>query len=404
MKLNIVYDNNEIHTYDITKDNYKLNSLKKKLGFINSQSKEYNALNIIQAYYSDSKVVLFDNTNQILSSKIDDLNIKEFPNDLADETIFKSYDFSMLFFTSGTTGNPVGALKTKQNLEDEVKVFSSLIKKYNIKRVILTVPFIHIYGTLVGLLYPLLNDIDIVLKEHFLPHNLLEMIDGNSLVVTTPLYLKALNSISDTKDLSSSLFVSSTAPLDQEIATNFIDKFNTNLIQLFGSTETGGIAYRFNNDELWTPLEKVEILTNEENELKIKSPFVSNILYENGFQNIDGTIQTFDYIEKYDNKFKLVGRSSKILKIAGKRYSTVQIENILEDVDEIQKAIVFVNRDEKSLRGEVLDITIQSDIEFTATQIKKILKAKLSNLKFLINLHIVDEIVTNQIGKKLQIK
>jgi acyl-coenzyme A synthetase/AMP-(fatty) acid ligase len=149
---------------------------------------------------------------------------------------------------------------------------------------------------------------------------------------------------------------------------------------------------------------KSNISTNDNQELKVSSPFVSNVLYEERFKQINGVVQTFDYIEIEDKKFKLIGRSSKILKLAGKRYSTVQIENILEDLDDIQKALVFVKSDENTLRGEYLDITLESQKQYTTSEIKNILKENLSNLKFMVRLKIVKHIPVNQIGKKLRIK
>lgn len=403
MKIEVHNDNGTITTHNINKKDFLNSSLQNHLGYINSKSKEQNALNIIKAYFNDSKIILFDETNQILKEKLDELNIKEFLHSEKINTIFDEKDFSMMFFTSGSTGNPVGALKTKKHLEEEVEVLTKLFEKREIKKVILTVPFIHIYGMLFGLLYPLLNDIDIVLKEHFLPNDLLNLIDENSLVVTTPLYIKALNKISQEKDLSKATFVSSTGPLDSQNAKEFSEKFNIDVMQIFGSTETGGIAYKLNDEILWTPMPKVEIQTNEQNELKVLSPFVSTTIYENSFKDINGIMQTFDYIEKENEKFKLVGRSSQILKIAGKRYSTIQIENILEEEDEINKALVFVSSDNDSLRGEVLDITLESSKEFTAREIKKILQSKLSNLKFSLSLKHVDKIPTSSVGKKLKI-
>ncbi|WP_417326414.1 AMP-binding protein [Halarcobacter sp.] len=403
MKIEVHNDNGTITTHNINKKDFTNSSLQNHLGYINSKSKEQNALNIIKAYFNDSKIILFDETNQILKEKLKELNIKEFLHKEKINTIFDEKDFSMMFFTSGSTGNPVGALKTKKHLEEEVKVLTKLFEKREIKKVILTVPFIHIYGMLFGLLYPLLNDIDIVLKEHFLPNDLLNLIDENSLVVTTPLYIKALNKISEKKDLSKATFVSSTGPLDSQNAKEFSEKFNTDVMQIFGSTETGGIAYKLNDEILWSPMPKVEIQTNEQNELKVLSPFVSTTIYENSFKDINGVMQTFDYIEKENDKFKLVGRSSQILKIAGKRYSTIQIENILEEEDEINKALVFVSSDNDSLRGEVLDITLESSKEFTAREIKKILQSKLSNLKFSLSLKHVDKIPTSSVGKKLKI-
>ncbi len=403
MHLKVYNDCGSINSHKINKNEFINKEYKNKVSYISSSSKEINALNIFKSYFSDAKSILFDDTNKLLVKKLQTLNISSFENNTNTSTIFDDKEFSFVYFTSGSTGESTAALKTKENIESEIKALSLLLKKYNIKRVIVTVPFIHIYGSLTGLFYPYFNDIDIILKEHFLPNDLLEICDDHSLVVTTPLYIKALNKISTSKDLSKSLFLSSTAPLDPKEAKDFNKKFSCSIMQLFGSTETGGIAYKVNDEVLWTALENVTIETNEKNELKVKSPFVSKYLYENEFKDTKQEIQTFDFIEKDGNKFKLIGRSSQILKIAGKRYSTIQIENILEEQEEINKALVYVKNDRNSLRGEILDITLEASEELSIKKIKKILQSELSNLKFLIDLKYVSEIKTSAIGKKLWI-
>ncbi len=128
------------------------------------------------------------------------------------------------------------------------------------------------------------------------------------------------------------------------------------------------------------------------------------MLYENGLHYTEGKIQTFDYVELERSQFKLLGRSSKILKIAGKRYSTIQIENCLEEIEGITKALVFVETDQGSLRGELLNITLESNQKFSIKEIKKIIQNSFSNLKFSIKLKIVDIIPTTEVGKKLLIK
>ncbi len=404
MTLKVFNDNGSINEYEIKKELFYEKEYLNKVSYISSSKKEENILNMLKSYFSGAKSILFDGTNKALYDFLKELNIKEFAEKSNNENIFYDKDFMFLYFSSGSTGFPSGALKTKENILEEIEVISSLLKKYNIKRVIVTVPFIHLYGSLFGLFFPLVNGIDIIFKEHFLPHDLLEMIDDNSLVVTTPLYIKALNRINESKNLSKSLFVSSTGPLFPDDAKEFNDKFSTNILQIFGSTETGGIAYKFNDETLWTITKKVITSINENNELKVESPFISNLIYEKEFKTTNHQIQTFDYVEFEGNKFKLIGRSSQILKVAGKRYSTIQIENILEEIDGIEKAVVFVNSNNKnSLKDEILDITIESKKEFLAKDIKKILQNKLSNIKFSINLKIVDKIKMSSVGKKLRI-
>jgi acyl-coenzyme A synthetase/AMP-(fatty) acid ligase len=403
MNLKILNDGGSINLYEINNESLFDNELTDKVSYISSKSKEQNAIKIFKSYFSGAKSILFDESNRLLVDKLNDLNICEYDNPKTQNTIFDNKDFSFIYFTSGSTGASTAALKTKKNIESEIKALSELLNKYEIKKVVVTVPFIHIYGSLAGLFYPYFNNIDIVLREHFLPNDLLDIIDENTLVVTTPLYIKALNKISSVKDLSKSLFLSSTAPLGQDDAKMFNEKFFCDIMQLFGSTETGGIAYKFNDEILWTPLNDVNIKTNEKNELKVISPFVSQELYENDFQFTNGEIQTFDFIELLGNRFKLIGRSSQILKIAGKRYSTIQIENILESQINIAKALVYVKNDKNSLRGEVLDITLETTEEFSSKEIKKILQSNLSNLKFSMDLKCVSKIPTSSVGKKLRI-
>ncbi|WP_419767173.1 AMP-binding protein [Arcobacter sp.] len=405
MTLKVFNDNGSVNEHEIKKELFFDKECLNKVSYIASSKKETNVLNMIKSYFSGAKSILFDETNKSLNDSLDKLNIKEFNEPRNNENIFYDKDFMFLYFSSGSTGFPSGALKTKENILEEIEVITSSLKEFNIKRVIVTVPFLHLYGSLYGLFFPLVNDIDILLKEHFLPHDLLDMIDDNSLVVTTPLYIKSLNRIKESKDLSKSLFVSSTGPLLPSDAKDFNEKFSTDILQIFGSTETGGIAYKYNDDSLWTTTPKVINSTNEKNELKVQSPFISNLIYEKEFKITNHQIQTFDYVEFYENRFKLIGRSSQILKIAGKRYSTIQIENILEEVEEIEKAVVFVNSNEKnSLKDEVLDITIESKHEFLVKDIRKILQKELSNIKFSINLKIVDKIKTSAVGKKLAIQ
>ncbi len=394
MTLNVYKDNGSITKHTISADTISNDTIQGDIKQIGLSTKEENILNIFETYFNNSKAILFDKNNKTIVQKIEKMDFKYFENK----------DFSYIFFTSGTTGSPIGALKTKENFLSEIKQLTKLFEKYSIKKVIVTVPFIHFYGSLFGAIYPLVNDIDIIIKEHFLPHDLLELIDDNSMVVTTPLYIKSLNKLGTKKNLNKSIFVSSTAPLFPDVAKEFHEKFSTDVIQIFGSTETGGIAYKYNDDEKWTPLETVMISQNDEGKLKVESPFISNILYEDKFTITNHKIQTFDYVEIERNQFKLIGRSSQIIKLAGKRYSTIQIENILESQANIEKAVVFVSTNKDDLRGEVLNITLQTKENILVKEIKTLLKKELSNMRFNINLKLVDEIKTTLVGKKMLIQ
>jgi len=384
MKIEILDDDLKKRVLDVD----ELEEEASDLVYIDSSSKEDSAINILKAYKSDKKQILYD---------VDNESIKE----VLKKHNFEKHDFSMLLFTSGTTGKPVGAFKSKENLEKEVDELVKLVLKYKPKRVLSTVPFVHIYGILTSIILPYKLDINLVFKKHFLPHNLLELIEPYTIVVTTPLYIKALLRVETTKELKNVLFISSTAPLDLQSAKDFVKKFNTNLIQLFGSTETGGIAYKEQNDELWNLIEGVKADVNSENLLKITSPFVSKFLYEGALKNTHGSIQSFDYVEFFGNKFKMIGRNSDIFKVSGKRFSSLHVEHILESMESVKKAFVDVKYNKSELKDESLDIYLESSETITLKEVNDVLKENMGNIKFPIKLKVVEKIAITSLGKKI---
>ena len=262
--------------------------------YLQTQSKLEFIKEFLPLYKSEQKLVLFDaNHKQLLDFyNANNINKLEGIENLPQDT-------KLLFFTSGSSGFPVGAFKTKRNLENEVESLKKIVEQHNIKKVIVTVPFVHIYGILAGLLLPLaLKDIKLVVKEDFLPYELLEEAkEPNSLVITTPVFIKALGKLPSDEVLKNTLFISSTAPLSLEDVTLFNEKYKADVMQLFGSTETGGIAYKLNTSVEWIPLEGVEVATKED-KLSVTSPFVSNYLLKELLEPLSQPYQTEDIVER----------------------------------------------------------------------------------------------------------
>lgn len=363
-------------------------SSKNKLEFI----KEFLPL-----FASGQKVVLFDsNHTELLKFYTqNDVNSLEKIDEVNKEN-------QLLFFTSGSSGFPVGAFKSKTNLEKEVLVLKELLQKYKIKKVVVTVPFVHIYGVLVGLLLPLaLGDIELIVKDDFLPYELLEEAKSkNTLVVTTPVFVKSLGKLSEEVDLSSSIFISSTGPLDVSDVEKFTQLYRADVMQIFGSTETAGIAYKFNLSSKWTPLNMVEVDTKDE-KLSVSSPFISPYILNKTISKLDQPFTTEDIIEINDDGFRLVGRSNKIIKIAGKRISAIQIESILESIEDVEVAIVELVYKKELLRSEQILITLQAKSKID----KKIVKQKINEsygvLTIPFSLKYVDSINYSSMGKKV---
>lgn len=389
MNIKVLDDNKNTKVYKY--DEFFDKDLQNKVLLVNSHTKEESIQDILSAYFSKAKPIIYDKENILVDNML-----KSF-----DYTILDCIDFSAIFFTSGTTGMPTGAIKTSHNIEKDLDDLVKIFANFDIREVVATVPFIHVYGFLVGLMLPYRLGVDLVFKEHFLPHDLLEFAKKGSLIVTTPLYIKSLILLDETKDLKDTIFISSTVPLSAQIAKEFTDKFNTTLIQIFGSTETGSIAYKKQDDELWLPFDSVEISLNSQGLLGIKSPYVSPFLLQNSkLETTSSQIQSFDYALVEQGKFKLIGRDIHIIKVAGKRYSTIQIEDILEQIDGINKAFVYVEHRKNELKDEILKVFIESSRTIKSKEIKEILKQNFGHINIPLELAIVDKIPTTAMGKK----
>ena len=385
--------NNKV-TIDIPKLQKRSNSFE----MITFNSKKEFLGQFISLYQIGQKLVLFDKNHTQLLEFYKQNNINNFDNiEILEE------DTTLLFFTSGSSGFPVGAFKTKTNLESEAEVLKKLItKNIKVEKVIVTVPFIHIYGILAGVILPLhLSDVELVIKEDFLPYEILhELKCGNSLVITTPIFIKALGQLQEDMDLSSSMFVSSTGPLETNDILLLQEKYKTKLIQLFGSTETGGIAYKIGSNKQWITLEGVSIEKRDER-LCVESAFISHCIVDEKIKKLDIPFVTEDIIELENEGFELLGRTNKLIKIAGKRISALAIESLLEKIDGVEKAVVNMVYKKKMMRSEQIIITLETSKEIEKSLIKKKITALYGIVTIPFSVVYTNKIKLSSMGKKI---
>ena len=366
--------------------------------YINAKNKKEFIQQFVPAFFSGQKMVLFDQNHKQLLQYYKNNDLHSFKN--IDEVQKKS---QLLFFTSGSSGFPVGAFKTKDNLLKEIEQSKKLFIDRGIKKVIVTVPFIHIYGILAGILLPMSlgEDIELIVKEDFLPYEILKEVgDGNALVITTPVFIKALGKL-DPKILHETFFISSTGPLQNDDVALFEQKYKTPLMQLFGSTETGGIAYKIGVDDMWTSLGDVEVSQKDE-KLQVSSPYISEyVLSEGKIQNVQLPFATEDIVKIDKNRFQLLGRCNKLIKIAGKRISATYIESILETIEGVEKTVVELVYKKELLRSEQILIKMQTKYPIDKAVIKAKIAQHFGVLTIPFKVEYIDKIELSAMGKKI---
>ena len=256
------------------------------------------------------------------------------------------------FLTSGSTGKAKLVEKTIDNLLSEAIVLKDIFQFLNTDIVVSSVPLCHIYGFLFSYLTPSIAKSKIVCTDNLskLITNLKE--NKASIWITVPSVINALIPILDENDSNSlRLIVSSGSKLSRKSAEKISDLTGAKVIEMYGSTETGGIATLDTvNSDSYTLLPSVSISISTMGNISVKSPFVSEkilsvdseqlLLDENSYYHTND----LGYLEA--EKLYLEGRNDRIVKIRGKRISLDFVEKSLANIEFIDDICVISNQEQ----------------------------------------------------------
>ncbi|TPH12234.1 AMP-binding protein [Litorilituus lipolyticus] len=282
-------------------------------------------------------------------SQLED-DIKQ-PVDLTNNPLSFDKHCQLVFFTSGSSGQAKAIEKTFEQLIIEVEqlelTFAKLLdtKQSNssVPVVMATVSHQHIYGLLFKVLWPIWSGRDLYLKTFAYPEHLVHEIKQhpktNIWLISSPAYyhrLLADNVLVEVKEQLQALF-SSGGPLNSEAAIAIKDSLLKSPIEVFGSTETGGIAWRQRataQDDVWHVFSGITCKSSHDEQcLAILSPYVDASTW----------YQTQDRVELIDKqRFKLLGRADRIVKIEEKRCSLDEIGLRLGEHPWVEQAFVLV--------------------------------------------------------------
>jgi acyl-CoA synthetase (AMP-forming)/AMP-acid ligase II/3-hydroxymyristoyl/3-hydroxydecanoyl-(acyl carrier protein) dehydratase len=134
--------------------------------------------------------------------------------------------------------------------------------------------------------------------------------------------------------------------LSPETAQKTSDIFGFWPLEVYGSTETSGIAWRQSKNGMeWTPFDNAEIWKNPDGCLVIRSPYIKD---PSGFE-------TADLVEIFaDGRFLLKGRIDSVVKIEEKRVSLTEIESRLLDSGLAGEACVIPMEDKRQYLAAAL--------------------------------------------------
>lgn len=235
-------------------------------------------------------------------------------------------------FTSGSTGLPKANAKTWGAVCASSAFNVDAVCAGSAPTIIATVPPQHMYGLELSVLLPLRCRAAIHAGHPFFPADIaqaLAQVPAPRMLVTTPHHLRALLR-SDASLPEIDAIVSATAPLDAELARAVEARYATRVIELFGSTETCVIAQRRAAlDEPWHLYTGVSLHPQPDGTLVNAPYFSAPTLLHDIVEMLPG------------NDFRLCGRNSDLLEIAGKRASLGDLNRRLLAIAGVEDGVIF---------------------------------------------------------------
>lgn len=259
----------------------------------------------------------------------------------------------LYFYTSGSTGEPKKIPRTLKQLLNEVQGLSQSFSFDEHAIAIATVSHQHIYGLLFKLLLPLATGRSFYVPQMAFPEDVvqaqkqLETLGLSNYLISSPALLKRWTT--DVVLQHCQMVFSSGGKLESGVRP-FL---NRPIIEVLGSSETGGIAHRAKDEDVWTAFSNVAIRI-EDQQLMVKS----NHAFENDWISTgDGAAWT----DETWQTFKLMGRTDRIVKLEEKRLSLDAIEQSIQALDVVKHCHVLVlEHEQRQILGCIVVLTEQT--------------------------------------------
>ena len=153
---------------------------------------------------------------------------------------------AVLLFTSGSTGEPKGAVMSHRNVVGNVSQFRQLLDATRDDAILASLPFFHTFGSTVTLWYPLIEGVRIVTYP-----NPLEAAKNAALIerytltilLATPTFLRGyLRKVEPQQPRTLRLVITGAEKLPLDLAKNFEERFKQKVFEGYGLTETSPVV------------------------------------------------------------------------------------------------------------------------------------------------------------------
>ncbi|MDA7418207.1 AMP-binding protein [Xenophilus arseniciresistens] len=256
---------------------------------------------------------------------------------------------ALSLLTSGSTGTPQPHAKTWRTLTGDVAAavprLCALLGRDSLAGLTLvaTVPVQHSYGLESTALLAMLGGASFDSGRPFFPADIvrsLESVPRPRALVTTPFHLKTLLQ-SGLALPPVELLLSATAPLSPQLAAQAEAATGGMLLEIYGSTETGQVAWRQPTaSEVWQTFGAITVRPQQAHESE-DGGASERYVFEGDF--IPAPTPMADVLELLDaQRFRLFGRANDLIHVAGRRSSLGHLNFHLNSIPGVQDGAFWI--------------------------------------------------------------
>ncbi|MGS2744452.1 AMP-binding protein [Halomonas sp. LS-001] len=288
------------------------------------------------------------------------------------------YTSGVVFHTSGSTGERKACYYRWADIDAEaLSLHQRISEQLNPERVVAWLPLHHLYGFMLGVAYPAVNGREIYVADRTLP----TLREGDIVVTVPPRWAYLAKARSNWPH--SVLGVCSTAPLPGQVARELADQ-NMPVMEIYGSSETGGVATRFSPDKPYSLLSHWQRETSD-----------TLVAIDKPHQQV----HLPDQVTWEDSRrFMLGNRHDDVVSVGGVNVSPQAVAREFEALPEVHQCAVRPTQSNGQTRLKVFVVLSDSCRDEAAVRLEKVITTWPS-AKRPVSMTYGDALPTNAMGK-----
>ena len=320
---------------------------------------------------------------------------------------------TLLKLTSGTTAAPRAIRFGSEQLLADCDQICDTMGISSVDLNFGVIPISHSYG-FSNLLTPLIaRGVPLVVSQDRTPRAVLADIAKTDATVFPgmPLFYQAFCEMENIPPLPKlRVCISAGAPLPIATAKKFREKFALPIHSFYGASECGGICYdREAKNEIegfvGAPMKDVDLEMIDPNAQSSQARVRSAAAGDGYFPDADeeklgnGIFVPDDLLARHGSGFKIVGRVSDVINVAGKKVNPAEIEERLLHFPGVRQAVAFGRPAGAGLRNEEVAACVVANVDLRENELMEFCRTALSAWQVPKRIFIVESIPTTERGK-----